>query len=135
MSSQRTAYAGMMLALAGLSTPMAHADDAKLKALLKERLEVLQQAEREVEQSFRAGQVPVDQMVQANQAVLKAQLDLTESKKERLVILEKAIVNARRTEDYATTATRAGVVPSRELLKAKAGRLAAEIALERAKLK
>lgn len=129
---------GIMLAAIGLfalSVEAGEAPDAKLKALLKERLTTLRDVEAHLERAYRDGQVPVDLYLHASAATLEAELDLAESKNERLTILEKAVELAKKSEAFAAAANKAGVAPPHELLKAKANRLAAEIAVEKEKRK
>src|SRR4051794_19336684 len=113
--SARHLSAAVTLALLG-SLPVG-ADDDKLKALLRERLAALQQVQVEVEHIYRAGQASVDAVLQANAAALEAELDLCQSQKERLTVLEKAVEVARRAESYATTVAKAGQARPYEALK------------------
>ena len=111
----------------------AKAKDARVKELRKERLTLLQQAARQIEQEYVTGKVPFDRVQGAQQAVLQARLDLAESEKERIAILEEVVALAKGYEKTATQRYRTGNAPGNDPLLAKASRLEAEIALELAK--
>jgi hypothetical protein len=129
---------GILLAALGLfalSVEAGEQPDAKLRTLMKERLTTLREVETHLERAYREGQVPVDQFLHASAATLEAELELAESKDDRLSILQKGVELAKKSESFAAAAAKAGVAPPHELLKAKANRLAAEIAVEKEKRK
>ena len=74
-------------------------------------------------------------MLQANQRVLKAELELAKTDKERFAIHEKQVEVAKQIEELAEQHFKAGVARQVDVLNARADRLEAEIALERAKAK
>ena len=120
-------------AAASPQAPAAEAKDSKLQGLLKERLATLREIAAQTDQAYRAGQATMEQVVQANQSLLAAELDLCASAKERIAILQKGVELAKQQEEVAMQRSRAGVAPAYVPLKAKVNRLEAEIALERAK--
>jgi outer membrane protein TolC len=109
--------------------------DSRLRDLLREKLDVLTEVADQVEKAHKAGQVSREQVLQAKEAVLRAELDLCESDKERVAVLEKMAAAARQREEEVAKLVQAGQVPTSVLLRAKLARLDAEIALERAKAK
>lgn len=108
--------------------------DTRLKELLKERLDTLKEIAAQTEKGFKGGQVPMGRVLEANQAVLRAELELCESDRDRVAVLEKIVKAAREREEFVAKQA-SSAVPARDVLKAKADRLEAEIALERAKQK
>ena len=107
----------------------------KVKELLKERLAVLQEAAKLAAQDYQTGKASFDRLHQARMAVLSARLELGETDQERGAILEEAVALAKDNEKTATALYQAGKAPASDPLLARAGRLEAEIALERAKAK
>src|SRR4051812_30126978 len=77
--------------------------------------------------------------LQANAAVVDAELELCESQKERFVVLERAVEMAGKAEAYATRTAKIDspnrMIRSVNVLKAKASRLTAEVAVEKARQK
>src|SRR5262245_50040827 len=69
--------------------------ESRLKELLKEKLSILKEVAAELEKAAASGQVSVEQTLQATEAVLRAELDLCESDKERIPILEKLVAAAK----------------------------------------
>src|SRR5207253_2360005 len=107
--------------------------DSRLSQLLKERLAALRALAEMATNDYRTGKVSFDRVQQAVGAVLRAELELSESDKERVTILEKMVTQAKGYEDSALERYRAGAVSQSEVLMARAARLEAEIALERMK--
>jgi RNA polymerase sigma factor (sigma-70 family) len=108
--------------------------NAKVEQLLKERLAALRDIATETDQRFKAsGQASPDAVIHARLAVLKAELELAQSAKERVAIYEKNVALAKELEGIAEALFKAGRVPSSDRLKAKVYRLEAEIELEREK--
>src|SRR5262245_65769003 len=71
--------------------PAAEAKESKLQGLLKERLATLKEIAAQTDQAYRAGQATMEQVLQMNQALLAAELDLCASARERIVILQKGV--------------------------------------------
>jgi hypothetical protein len=111
----------------------AEAKGGKLNDLLKERLEVARENARMTMEAFKTLSVAVDEVREANRLLVRAELDACDSDKARIAVLEKAVAEARNLEDIMTRFTKAGQAPVRHALRARADRLQAEIALERAK--
>jgi RNA polymerase sigma factor (sigma-70 family) len=107
--------------------------ESRVRALLKERLATLQEVLAETEKASRAAAVSPNVVLQAKLQVLKAELDLCESDKERVAVHEKMVAVARECERMIEQQYRAAMATHTDLLKAKASRLEAEIALERAR--
>jgi outer membrane protein TolC len=118
--------------------PRARADepkDARVKELLKERLAVLQEVAKLVAREYQAGKGSIDRLRRAQMAVIAARVELCDTDKERIAVLEEAVALARNNERLAAALDQTGNVPASDPLLAKADRLEAEIALERAKAK
>jgi hypothetical protein len=126
-----------MLATVLLSVPAAQAEtkDSKLKKLLKERLATLRELAKQTTADYQTGKVSFDRVHQAMRAVLNAELELCESDKERITALESIVAHAKEYEKFAAQRYRNGAAPASDVLMARAGRLEAEIALERVKSK
>jgi Cu(I)/Ag(I) efflux system membrane fusion protein len=109
--------------------------EGKLKELLKERLATLRQLAQVATAEYQAGRVSYDRLHQALRAVLHAELDMCESDKERIKVLEQVVALAKDYEKSAVQRYKTGAATQSDALMAKAGRLEAEIALGRAKSK
>ena len=109
--------------------------DVNVKELLKERLAVLRELSDLTTKDYETGRGSFDRVHQAARAVLDAELELCESGKERLAILEKIVAQAKESEKTAEQRYKTGNAPRSDVLTATAARLEAEIALERAKSK
>jgi hypothetical protein len=109
--------------------------DAKLKELLQERLAILRKLVQVTTTDYQAGKASFERVHQASRALLQARLDVCESDKERIALLEEAVGLARNYEKNAVQRYKAGVAPQSDVLTATAARLESEIALERAKAK
>jgi hypothetical protein len=119
----------------GATGAQPEAKDCKLKELLKERLAVLREVSSEVTANYRQGKESFDRVQQATRALLDAELDVCETDKDRITVLEKIVILAKQNETHAEQRFRLGGVPRTHVLMATAGRLETEIALERAKSK
>jgi hypothetical protein len=116
-------------------TQAAGVNNSKLKALLKERLVALQGIASEATKGNRSGNASLAKVHEANQAVQKAELDLCDTDKERITVLENMVTDAKDYESQISQLVKGGVLPSNNslTLKAKVDRLEVEIALERVK--
>jgi hypothetical protein len=134
---------GIVLVLGGIVGWMAivpraqaaDAKDAKLKALLRERLAVRQEVTSMTTKMFQSGAAPLEQVHAASQAAYSAELDLSETDKERIAVGERMLAEARKYENDVSRMAMAGTTDPSAPLKAKAGRLEVEIALERYRAK
>lgn len=108
---------------------------SKLKELLQERLAAFKEIAAETVKAYKGGSVSFDQVQHANEAVLKAELDLCETNAQRIEVLEKIVSLAKEQEKYAVKMHQARQAAATVPLKARVGRLEAEIALERAREK
>jgi hypothetical protein len=124
---------GLSLLFAG-SAPTLGADDpapSKLDGLLKERLETLREVAKLASEAYKSGGGSFADVREAMRQVLEAELEQCTTDKERIAVLEKVVADAKKWEGFAEESVKAGVVPARTALKARADRLQAEIALER----
>ena len=108
-------------------------NDAKLKALLKEKLAIAQEVAALVSKAHQNGDTSVEAVVEANQVVGKAQLELCETNAERVAVLDRMLAQAKDFEKRAAELVKAAAGPKTTLLKATLTRLDCEVALERAK--
>jgi RNA polymerase sigma factor (sigma-70 family) len=107
----------------------------KLHALLKEKLEILQQMADHAKQLHNQNVASQDEVRAANLRVYYAKLDLCETLKDRIGVLEKIVEAMKEAEESASNLVKQGVASQEEIRGAKLGRLEAEIALEREKAK
>ena len=110
-------------------------NDSKLKALLKEKLAVAQEALAIVKKAHQNGDTSIEGVVEANQIVGKAELDLCDTNAERVAVLERMLAQTKDFEKSVTELVKAAAAPKTTLLKARLNRLDVEVALERAKEK
>src|SRR5262245_28784741 len=108
--------------------------DSKVKALLKDRLTVLQQVVDLVSVAYRGGRVPLSKVIEAQQAASKAEFDLCETDAERIAVLEKRLALAKQQVEVVQRMARSAEVNTTDLLKARAKQLKIEVALERLKV-
>jgi hypothetical protein len=112
--------------------------DARLKELLKERLATLKDFASQTKEAYRIGPPggvsPAD-VTAANRAVYQAELELCDTDKERVAVLEKWLAAAKKWEKTVEEMVKGQAYAPREVLKAKAERLEVEIALRRVKVK
>ena len=110
-------------------------NDSKLKVLLKEKLAVAQEALAIVTKAHQNGDTSIEGVVEANQMVGKAQLDLCDTSAERIAVLERMLAQAKDFEKSVAELVKVAATPKTTLLKARLNRLDVEVALERAKEK
>src|SRR5207249_1092931 len=110
------------------ATPRALAaepEDAKLKELLTERRETLRKVVDLSLAQYAQGTLDLTPVVQAQQALAKAELELCDSDKKRIAVLEQSIALAKKFESMVEGRWKAGAVgtTARDLLMAKVNRL------------
>ncbi|SRR5579883_790382 len=110
-------------------------DNSKLKSLLKERVEILRRNVENMKRLHEQGVAGQDTVGQANVRLYKAELDLCETPKDRIAILEKIVKVYEEMEDRITILRKTGGASQDAIDGAKLARLEAEIALEREKAK
>ena len=102
----------------------------QLQSLRKERRETLRTLVDAAESKFNSGKATLDSLLRGSELLLEAELDLAETKAERIAVHEKIVANLRQVEKAAQMRCNAGVAPIEESLEAKAARLKAEIQLK-----
>jgi hypothetical protein len=107
----------------------------EVRALQEERLATLKEIADEKEKVFRAGRGLPEDVLQARLLVLRAELELCDSDRERVAVHEKIVAMAKEIEETLAGYYKAQRLLHSDLLTAKANRLEAEVALERAKAK
>jgi RNA polymerase sigma factor (sigma-70 family) len=106
-------------------------DTPKLRKLLKDRLDVVRQLAEGVKRLHRQGAASQEQVWQADLRVNKAELDLCETPKERIAVLEKIVKVHEEMEERIAALAKQGVSSSEAVTEAKLSRLEAQIAVER----
>jgi outer membrane protein TolC len=108
------------------------ATDVKINKLLVERRDTLRKLLGAVTVQHRAGQTTINKVIQAQNGLLDAELQLADTKEERIRIHEKRLENSRNLENLVEHQHAAAAVAIDQVLVAKAARLQAEIDLLRA---
>jgi outer membrane protein TolC len=104
-----------------------------MRALLKERVETAKAIYDELLDKFNRGAGNIGSVHRAKTAWLNAQLDLADTKKERVKIYEEIYKEAKEWEQTALRNIENGAGERIEALTARAERIDAEIALEQAR--
>jgi outer membrane protein TolC len=108
--------------------------DSKIKELLNERLTLQRKIHGLMKESYRVGEKSSEEVHHAQLAIFETELELCETDKDRIVVLEKILTAAKEYEvQVANEKVLAGTATAIDKAKAKISRLNAEIALERAK--
>ena len=126
---------GGAIAAWSAASPRAAAGDSKdtqVKKLLREKVATLKEIAATVNKIYQRGDYSLDQVYLANLAVHRAELDLCDSDKERIPILEKMLEDAKAQEKAVLSAI-GWMATDTPILHAKVDRLNIEIALERAR--
>jgi hypothetical protein len=113
----------------------ADANNAKLRALLQERLEVLRKSADRMKQLHKENVASRGEVRQAEMRVHKAALELCDTTAQRVAVLEKIVKLSREEEDQFSQLQKQGGATEDEVREATIRRLEAEIALEREKAK
>jgi hypothetical protein len=135
----RTVAASAVLAAVCLAAPAirpGYADDKtesrdRIKSLLQARLATLKDIHDTLVRAQARGAASVDDVQQAKTAVLQAQLDLADTKDQRLKILEEMATEAREREQTTGKSVQTGSRPAIDGLRATLARVDAELALEK----
>jgi hypothetical protein len=107
----------------------------QVKQLQAEHTAALRSLVKLTTAEYRTGKVPFERVLLARQALLKAELGLCTSEKERIAVLRDAVALAKGHEATARQRYEAGTALQSDALLAAAARLRTEIALERASVK
>jgi hypothetical protein len=107
---------------------------AKIKSLLQERLTMLQRIQQIAATEFKNGKIGVETLREARGSLLKAKLELCETKEERLRVLQDAVTEAE-AWDKLVQAELKGGFPRRQVdtFRVRAYLLDCRINLERAR--
>ncbi len=111
----------------------AERQDAKVAALLRERLAALREIADQAAKLYARGSASVAEVHDANEAVLLAELGLADSPTERIAAREKLVAEAKPHDEHVAHLVKTGASDPLMALKAKVHRLEAKIALEREK--
>jgi hypothetical protein len=94
--------------------------DAELKALLKERSELLAKSVKKLTLRYRAGYVSWEELARVQREALRAALDLAEGPKARLAVLRELKANADGAFKVAEASFAVGIATEDQMLQAKA---------------
>jgi RNA polymerase sigma factor (sigma-70 family) len=111
------------------------ANNAKLRALLQERLEALRKSAERMKQLHKQNVASRGEVRQAEMRVHKAALELCDTTAQRVAVLEKIVTLSKEEEEQFSQLQKQGGATQDEVREATIRRLEAEIALERAKAK
>lgn len=106
-------------------------ESAKVVALKKQRVEVLQQLVAQVEQLYKNGNVKFSQILAAREELFSAQLDLETAQEIRVELFQKRLEIFKFEEDAIKARVEVGDATADQRLRATAQRLLAEIDLAR----
>jgi hypothetical protein len=121
------------LPVVGQEPAKARDQDTKLKELQKEWLAAVRALARQEQVRAENGEASPDDILAVTRMVAEAELEVCESGKERIIVLQKIVGTARDTERLVEAQAKSGQGRESTVLKAKAERLRYEIALQRAK--
>lgn len=110
--------------------------NARIRELLQERYETLKRYVELKEERYRTGNTTLSDVLRAKELLVGAELELADTDEQRLAVHAKAVELAKELERRVAIRVEIGGTPNfdpAELPAAKAHRLAAEIAYERAK--
>jgi outer membrane protein TolC len=110
-------------------------DGPRVRELLKERLAAATEIYNSSLERMKVGVASPGEVHEARRAMLRAQLDLCESDKERVAVMEQCVEGAKEQEKIFRALINAGLLPPIDARKAEISRLEAEIELERMKAK
>ena len=110
-------------------------DNDKVRALLKQRLDLLRKNTDRLRQAHREGTVSEESVRHAELRLYKAELDLCETRQARIDVLNKIVSVYQEMEERMAQQVKQGVVAPEVVNEATINRLEAEIALEREKAK
>jgi len=121
------------LSVPSAAEPAQVSSQRTVRSLQQDRLTVLQKISEIVSQRHRLGVGNLSEVLAAKQAATDAELDLCATDKERVIVLERLLEQAKSVEAQAEQQTQDGTVNEETALKAKAYRLQLEIRLEQAR--
>jgi len=128
-----TFQAALLLFCLNQAAPLA--TESKVKSLQKQRLAVLKEATTEIKSTYLAGRTSLDRLQAALRDQYEAELELCETDKDRLRVLEVILKLASESEQSLEKRYKAGDLPKSELLAATAATLQAAISVEKLKAK
>jgi outer membrane protein TolC len=106
----------------------------KIKELMQKRLVTVTEIHKLLLKGFMGGQVPFDRVLEARAAMLRAELDLAETKQDRIKVHVEMVKTAEEMVEIVNRLAKAQQATRVDVLKAEAQLLEARIGLERAKI-
>jgi hypothetical protein len=107
----------------------------RIRELLQERLATLKELATVTRSAYMQGKATFGEVTQSSARLIKAELELCESDKERIVVHEKAVALAKEYEHTTAKLFASGLATQAAVLATRTNRLDAEIALEQMKAK
>lgn len=105
----------------------------RIRELKKEKVALLRDVNSILKAAFESGRTSYDRVQAAQKNLLAAELELSETDKERLAILKEMYAVARDAEAAADRRYKSGDLPKNDFLMTTVARIEAEIALEKVK--
>jgi hypothetical protein len=106
-----------------------------VRDLQEQRFATLRKVLEITSEQFKKGLASFDELGSATKAENEAELDVCNSKKERIAVFEKLVAGAKALEEQSAKLAANKLIPESSFLKAKADRLEQEILLEQARTK
>ncbi len=136
--ARQTAVAGFLACFLSFPGVLFAAENAKtadkIKDMLQERLNIAKIIQKTIKSQYEKGLVSYDVLHDAEAALLRAKLDLCQTKEERIKVYEDMVKEAEEWYSMAMTRHDAGYkITEVELLKTKDFLIECQIGLERAK--
>jgi hypothetical protein len=107
----------------------------KIKGLQKERIAVLKKLSEQLASLYKNGRVDYGEMLEAARQLAEAELEAAETDKERLELYQNLVTLLKQYESWTVAQFQAARGAEASVLKARSQRLAAEIQLEKMKIK
>src|SRR5262245_53818634 len=115
------------------TTPPARPDNKRLRELQQERVKALKEQLQGQFDRINSGREPMIQLLDAIRELCEAELDVAQSREERLAAMERAVTALKQVEEQVAELHAAGLQTKQSIAQARAARLKAEVQLEKLK--
>jgi hypothetical protein len=130
------AFVGLVVAAAMPSQSTGQTNNnessARIRKLLQERRDVMAQRVEYFDAQFRNAKVTRVPVLEARDDLIAAEIDLAETRQERIELLRTRVANRKEVEESCIALRTRAIVDTSDVLQATSQRLLAEIELERA---
>jgi outer membrane protein TolC len=120
--------------LSSPATPQDKGPSDRIKDLQKQRIDTLKQASAIGLKLYQSGRIEVGEVLEDRMTLLKAEIDATEKKADRIPVYTQAVDSLKQFEEVAKGRFDHGRGTEYALLRVRAKRLEVEVLLEQAKL-